>query len=241
MPPRPILKDRPISPAMEFTFRTGRIRSRLEPMRLETTPTSNVRSVAPFRFTDRPADANRFPWWFGFVVAGVHFRDVTVPAALTLLLLGWVCRTRRPALDLPRRGCAADAAVFDGRSHVCVSEHRGGPPLANPRPRRVDRGRHAAGWQPDPVCRQGAYRYHFGRSARCDRHPRHPAGRQAGALRNMGRCGSGLGAAPWPKTRRSTASPVAPVISPSTSSAPFSTQKVLSINSGWLHPMISSD
>jgi hypothetical protein len=30
-----------------------------------------------------------FPWWFGFVVAGVHFWRVTVPAALALLLLGW--------------------------------------------------------------------------------------------------------------------------------------------------------
>ncbi len=31
----------------------------------------------------------RFPWWFGFVVAGVHFWYVTIPAAAALLLLGW--------------------------------------------------------------------------------------------------------------------------------------------------------
>lgn len=30
-----------------------------------------------------------FPWWFGFIVAGVHFWYVTVPAALGLLLLAW--------------------------------------------------------------------------------------------------------------------------------------------------------
>jgi hypothetical protein len=31
----------------------------------------------------------RLPWWFGIVVAGVHFRHVTIPAAAALLLLGW--------------------------------------------------------------------------------------------------------------------------------------------------------
>jgi hypothetical protein len=31
----------------------------------------------------------RFPWWFGFVVAGVHFWYATIPAAVALLLLGW--------------------------------------------------------------------------------------------------------------------------------------------------------
>jgi hypothetical protein len=30
-----------------------------------------------------------FPWWFGFVVAGVHFWRLTVPVALALLLFGW--------------------------------------------------------------------------------------------------------------------------------------------------------
>jgi hypothetical protein len=30
-----------------------------------------------------------FPWWFGIVVAGVHFWYVTAPTALALLLLGW--------------------------------------------------------------------------------------------------------------------------------------------------------
>jgi hypothetical protein len=33
----------------------------------------------------------RFPWWFGFVVAGVHFWRVTIPTAAALLLLGWYC------------------------------------------------------------------------------------------------------------------------------------------------------
>jgi hypothetical protein len=33
----------------------------------------------------------RFPWWFGFVVAGVHFWRVTIPTAAALLLLDWYC------------------------------------------------------------------------------------------------------------------------------------------------------
>jgi hypothetical protein len=31
----------------------------------------------------------RFPWWFGLVVAGVHFWRVTILPAIALLLLGW--------------------------------------------------------------------------------------------------------------------------------------------------------
>ena len=34
----------------------------------------------------------RFPWWFGSVIAGVHFWYVTIPAAAALLLLGWFVR-----------------------------------------------------------------------------------------------------------------------------------------------------
>ena len=37
----------------------------------------------------QPRGRPRFPWWFWFVVAGVHFWYVIVPAAAALVLAGW--------------------------------------------------------------------------------------------------------------------------------------------------------